>query len=1398
MMTYVMSILYKFIRDEKEYGNRRVAISSFFTKVTQIKSDKPKLRNNSSFNIQVNNGLTKSQIMAGCRLGIDSHADTSCAGRHFRVTERHEGTQYSVAPFHDEYSPIKNVDMVNGLVAVDDESGGGFILEMNNFLDFTSSMMNSIVVPMQLREFGVIVDDVPKKLCPYKKSSQSIYFPEEMVRIPIEYHGPVPYIKIRYPTDQDLKDYRWIKATSPTEWDPYKERREISNISNSLDPQDFWHDESDYLDYLIKSVCISTIGTRKKGTLSSEVLARFWKIGVRSAKRTLEATTHNSVRTNEGHLSRRFRTDVYQRRYRHLYGDFAKFYTDTLFFKVQSLNLDTCAQLYCNKAGYIKIYSMKSKSQAHDTLTTFIHEVGVPTHLHSDYAKEIFEGEMAKKMKRYEIRNTLNEPHSPWQNYAEDCIRIVKNWTRSFMQSTNTPIRLYYYALRYTCNIKNRTASNSVRLDGRTPYEVVHGNTPDISEYATFRWYEIVWYWDPNFNQKQKLGRWIGVAEHIGAGITYYVLNKDAIVLARSTVISLSKEQRESKEIIKMIQSLDENIHMKIGDYEKSIVRGESIDPNFASTDFISGDEEEIRRNEDVIENQELISSDPHQNIFEIPESDKNEYHDELVKELTDKFIGSDIVVPRFDNWQKGRIKSRKRTADGMLLVGKENSEPLLDTRIYEVEFTDGGIHEYSTNTIIESIHSGLQDFSHSDSVFESIIDHRKDIEAVTKEDAFVEVNGRKRRVVTTKGWQLKLQWKNGSVSWMHLKDMKDAFPIDVAEYAVAHNIDSEPAFAWWVKAVLDRRERIISKLRSSRRNKKTVKYGIVIPDDLKHAEELDRENDNDGWKQAIEKELSKIRVAFKVIDADENIPVGSRHINYHMIFDVKADLTKKARLVAGGHLNKGIPHHTTYSSVVSRDSVRICLLIASLNGLDVLCGDVSNAYLNAIPRESCHVTINDPWLFGASAVGKTAIICRALYGMKSSGASWRDAISTALHYEMGFTQCLADNDVWYKKDFSDDIGWYYSYICIYVDDILIISKKTKAYMESIGKHFEIKPDSVQIPTRYLGADLKCKTMENGESVWLVGGNSYLKEALRVVEGHLVSGEFKVAGKGLQPFSNVQYRPEMDVTQFCTEKQINLYQHLIGMLRWLVELGRVDILLETSLLSSYLSSPRIGHLHQALHIFHYLKKHPNSWLAMDPMKLEINWRGAPEESPEIRRKLMREIYRDAFEDIPTNCPEPLGKKIQLNVYCDSDHAGNRITRRSQSGILIYGNMAPIEWYSKRQNTVEASTFGSEYNALRIATEKIKSLRYKLRMMGVSIDGPANVFVDNMSVVNSSVRPENVLKKKHLSIAYNLVRECFAAEIMDIYFVKSKDNLADVFTKVLPSWKRKIMFETICW
>ena len=169
---------------------------------------------------------------------------------------------------------------------------------------------------------------------------------------------------------------------------------------------------------------------------------------------------------------------------------------------------------------------------------------------------------------------------------------------------------------------------------------------------------------------------------------------------------------------------------------------------------------------------------------------------------------------------------------------------------------------------------------------------------------------------------------------------------------------------------------------------------------------------------------------------------------------------------------------------------------------------------------------------------------------------------------------------------------------------------------------------------------------------------------------------------------------------------------------------------------------------------------------------------------------MRRVYRDAKEDIPHDAPEPLGNSVQINCFVDASHANDLITRRSQTGVLIFCNMAPIIWYSKRQSTVESSTFGSEFVALRIATELIISLRYKSRMFGVPIDGPANVFCDNQSVYSSSTQPDSLLKKKHNAICFHKVRESAAAGIITVHWEGTDTNLADILTKPLDSDKRK--------
>lgn len=161
-----------------------------------------------------------------------------------------------------------------------------------------------------------------------------------------------------------------------------------------------------------------------------------------------------------------------------------------------------------------------------------------------------------------------------------------------------------------------------------------------------------------------------------------------------------------------------------------------------------------------------------------------------------------------------------------------------------------------------------------------------------------------------------------------------------------------------------------------------------------------------------------------------------------------------------------------------------------------------------------------------------------------------------------------------------------------------------------------------------------------------------------------------------------------------------------------------------------------------------------------------------------------------MKELPKLAPKPSGRAMQISVFVDADHAGDMITRRSRTGILLYLNKAPILWYSKRQNTVEISCFGSEFVAMQLSFEMIKSMNYKLRMFGIPIDGPAKVYGDNNAVILNSSSPESTLKKNHHSINYHYVRECFAAGIGLIFKVDTGSNLADLFTKVLDKVKQK--------
>jgi hypothetical protein len=302
-----------------------------------------------------------------------------------------------------------------------------------------------------------------------------------------------------------------------------------------------------------------------------------------------------------------------------------------------------------------------------------------------------------------------------------------------------------------------------------------------------------------------------------------------------------------------------------------------------------------------------------------------------------------------------------------------------------------------------------------------------------------------------------------------------------------------------------------------------------------------------------------------------------------------------------------------------------------------------------------------------------------------------------------------------------------------------------------------------------------------------MSSDQYLERAIAAVEmktGPLPTGKMTTP---LPP----DYHPEIDTSPYLSDDESNYYLSLIGILQWLSELGRVDICHAVGVMSRFNALPRENHLNTLRRIFAYLKQHAKSKLVFDRDIREF---------PEglFAQYDWTEMYPDAREEIPEGIPEPLGRPVQLNVFADAAHADDLVTRRSTSGIIVFVNGTPIRWYSKRQNTVEGSTYGSEFIAMRIATEMIIALRNDLRMLGFPLVGSANLFCDNQSVVINSTVPSSMLKKKHNSISYHKVRESIAAGIMRVAKEPTETNLADILTKPLAGPRFKSLIKRILW
>lgn len=1131
--------------------------------------------------------------------------------------------------------------------------------------------------------------------------------------------------------------------------------------------------------------------TSRHSSISTELLAKTFMISRPKAQQLQRITTQKGVRRGIGPMERRLR-DLGPSLNKPKLG--GHWYGDILHSKISSLDGNNCAFMWTNDEGYKKVCPMetKNKTDCAYAYTEFKRDVGIPGRLTTDLEPSMVgrKTPFKKAIKSDGVDYTQAERGRKNQNWAAELsIGILRRRWNKFKRQLSIPERLWDFGLVHLATLDNFLPGKN----GRSRFENVHGHTPDIAEYCDFALFDLC---NVLYEGENVLGRWLGVSHRIGNRCTYWILRDTGNVISTSNVTHLTVEEWQDDRKQIAIKDYNAAIDSALAP-DKHVSREPSVQGRMLD-DVDTGHALDPAYGNNTPTDQDYQTPEALPHVDDIIDGDEKLDHDSPF----DQFIGVEIQFDSGDgSTKRGKVKKRKHDEHGNPL-GIYNTNIFHNHAEYVVDMLDGTEETFLANQIAENMFSQMDSEGNQFLLLDELIDHKSDKSAIRVEDGFYTTkSGTKIPKKTTRGWKILARFKDSSMEWVPLKDLKDSYPVELAEYAVANGLTHEPVFNWWVRKVLRKRDRIISKVKS-RYWKTTHKFGCRVPKSVTDALAIDKETGTDYWEKAIQKEMKKAKVAWFVNhdDAPEDarkgkVPglIGFQEIRCHMIFDVKMDLTRKARFVANGNETTA-PASTIYSSVVSRDSVRLAFLIAALNNLELKAADVTNAYLNAPTKEKI-------WFKGGiecgEGHGKICVLTRALYGLKGSGNAWRSFFAKTLE-AMNFKPSQADRDVWLRPAGSGD-DKYYEMICVYVDDILVLSRNPDMILSIIQDTFELKGGGGETPKTYLGASISKAQFVDGTECWALSPEDYLKNAVKVVEDLLVKdGHPGLKGRSAKTPLPLNYRPETDNSKELGPEMASRYLQLIGIARWAVELGALDIYLEVSILSHHQALPRKGHLDALYHLFSYIKNvtYPKGnarWkrrVVFDPTdpKIDLDCLMADQD--------WEEFYPDAAEEIPPDRPEPRGKAVAINCFVDANHAGNVVTRRSHTGILIYVQNAPIIWFSKRQNTVETSTFGSEFIAMRTAKELIVALRYKLRMFGVPIkgpfgedDGPAIVHCDNAGVVANTTVPTSTLTKKHNSINYHACREAVSAGIMLVSKENTEFNLADLFTKILGANKR---------
>lgn len=488
---------------------------------------------------------------------------------------------------------------------------------------------------------------------------------------------------------------------------------------------------------------------------------------------------------------------------------------------------------------------------------------------------------------------------------------------------------------------------------------------------------------------------------------------------------------------------------------------------------------------------------------------------------------------------------------------------------------------------------------------------------------------------------------------------------------------------------------------------------------------------DANNWKGAIQEELEAHQKngTWSIIQAEEGQRLIDSRWVFRLIQNSSGEIRRyKARLCARGFMQEhGIDYSETFSPVVRYSSVRVFLSIVASKDLELVQFDIKTAFLYGKIDKKIFMKI--PEGVTVKNTGKLMVckLNKALYGLKQAPRCWNLEIKSFFN-RFKFETAEADSCIFHGQIRGDDV-----YLALFVDDGLIAAKNHS----SLYKILDILKESFEITVgntdTFVGLQIK---RDRKEKKLLVHQEAYTK---RLIDKFGMKDAKSIS---IPADTHTVLQPIED--EFVPRENVP-YREAVGSLLFLATATRPDIAFAVNQVSRY------------------LEKHDDShWQAI--------------------KRIIRHLQGTANFGI---CFSANSSAFQLLGYSDADYASDKGTRRSTSGYVFLLASEPITWSSERQKMVTLSTTEAEYVAATSATKEVIWLRRLLKDFGCGCVGASDLYVDNQSAIKLAKNPEYHKRTKHIDIRFHFIREKVASQEINLEYVPSELQLADILTKALP-------------